>query len=55
MEDIKDKLARVGLTLDDTTESVMQEFALEWESMPQEQKDHLIELFTQADFNQTII
>lgn len=36
-------------------ESVLQELALEWNDMSQEQKDHLIELFTQADLNKPII
>lgn len=49
MEDLKKELARVGLTLDDTIESVLQELALEWNDMSQEQKDHFIELFTQAN------
>ena len=49
MEDLKKELARVGLTLDDTTESVIQKLVLEWEEMPQEQKDHFIELFTQTN------
>lgn len=45
MEDLKKELARVGLTLDDTMESVLQKLALEWNEMSQEQKDHLIDLF----------
>ena len=32
-------------------ESILQELALEWNDMSQEQKDHFIELFTQADLN----
>lgn len=32
-------------------ESILQELAFEWNDMSQEQKDHLIELFTQADLN----
>lgn len=55
MEDLKKELARVGLDKDDTTESVLQELALEWNDMSQEQKDHFIELFTQADLNKTIV
>lgn len=35
--------------------SILEELALEWDTMSQEQKDHLIELFTQADLNKPII
>ena len=55
MEDLKKELVRVGLDKNDTTESVLQELALEWNDMSQEQKDHFIELFTQADLNKPII
>ena len=35
--------------------SILEELALEWDTMSQEQKDHLIELFTQEEINQSII
>ena len=37
------------------SQSIVQELALEWDTMSQEQKDHLIELFTQEEINQSII
>ena len=43
------------LEKDAKVESILQELALEWNDMSQEQKDHLIELFTQADINKPII
>lgn len=43
------------LEKDAKVESILQELALEWNEMSQEQKDHLIELFTQADINKPII
>lgn len=43
------------LEKDAKVESILQELALEWNDMSQEQKDHLIELFTQADLNKPII
>lgn len=52
MEDLKKELAQVE---DDTTESILNKFVLEWNEMSQEQKDHLIELFTQADLNKPIV
>lgn len=45
MEDLKEE----GL------ESIFNEFVREWNEMSQEQKDHLIELFTQADINKPIV
>lgn len=39
------------LEKDAKAKSILQELALEWNDMSQEQKDHLIELFTQADLN----
>lgn len=45
MEDLKEE----GL------ESILDEFVREWNEMSQEQKDHLIELFTQADINKPIV
>ena len=35
--------------------SILEELALEWDTMSQEQKDSLIELFTQEEINQSII
>ena len=49
MEDLKKEPAQ------DEIESVLQELAQEWNEMSQEQKDHFIELFTQADLNKPII
>lgn len=45
MEDLKEE----GL------ESILDEFVREWNEMSQEQKEHLIELFTQADINKPIV
>lgn len=45
MEDLKEE----GL------ESILDEFVREWNEMSQEQQEHLIELFTQADINKPIV
>ena len=51
MEELKKEFARVGITLDDTMESVIQKLELKWNEMSPEQKEHLIELIIQADLN----